>query len=102
MSKILLNAFNQGGVADSLYSGVKNSLARLVGWDIHSIPGLLQVNQRLTKDSGSTIDELCKVAVDCSNGIRVWFSAESGKIWTEDAGAYALVYTTAPPSGEAK
>jgi hypothetical protein len=101
MNRILLNAFNQGGVADSIYSGVKNSLARMVGWNIHGIPGLLQVNQKMTKNSGTTIDELCKVAIDCSNGIRYWFSSTSGKIWQEKNGAYTLVYTTSPAAGAA-
>lgn len=101
MGKVLLQSFNSGGVADSKYSGIKNSWARLIGWDLHSKPGLLQVNQKMTKDSGSTIDQFCKVAVDCSNGIRYWFSATSGKIWQEKNGTYTLDYTTAPAVGGA-
>lgn len=93
MKPILINAFNQGGVADSKYSGIKNSNARLIGWDIHSEPGLLKVNQKMTKISGSTVTELCKVVVACSNNIRYWFSATSGKIWQEKAGVFTLVLT---------
>src|ERR1035437_6799223 len=96
LGKILLNAFNMGGIADSKYTGIKNSWARLIGWNLHGTPGLLQVNQKMTKDSGTTIDEFCKVGIDCSNGIRYSFSATSGKIWQEKAGAYTLVYTTVP------
>jgi len=101
MGKIVLQAWNQGGVADSKYSGIKYSLARMVGWNIHGTPGLLQVNQKMTKDSGTTITELCKAAVDASNNIRYWFSSSSGKIWQEKAGTYTLVYTVAPAVGAA-
>lgn len=101
MAAILLNSWNTGGVSESKYSGIKNSFARLIGWDIHSTPGLLQVNQRMTKDSGTTITELCKVAVDGSNNIRYWFSSTSGKIWQEKAGSYTLVYTVVPAVGAA-
>lgn len=96
---IVIQAFNQGGVADSKYSGIASSNARLVGWDIHSKPGLLQVNQAMGKISSSTITEFCKNKVACSNGIRYWFSATSGKIWQEKAGAFTLVYTIAPNAG---
>ncbi len=102
MGKIVLQAWNQGGVADSKYSGIKFALARMVGWNIHGTPGLLQVNQKMTKDSGSTITELCKCSVDASNGIRYWFSSASGKIWQDKAGTYTLVYTVSPAAGEAK
>ncbi len=101
MAKILLQAFNQGGLSDSKYSGIKNSFARMIGWDIHSKPGLLQVNQRMTKISGSTVDAFCKVAVDCTNGIRYWFSSTTGKIWQEKVGTWTLVYTTVPSTGAA-
>lgn len=99
MGKILLQAFNQGGVADSKYSGVKNSWARLIGWNIHSKPGLLQVNQKMSKVSGIVVTEFCKVSIDCSNGIRYHFSSTSGKIWQEKADTCTLVYTTVPNSG---
>ncbi len=101
MPKIPFSDLNLGGIADSKWQGSKNSMARMVGFDLHSLPGLIQVNQKMTKDSNSTITEFCKVAVDCSNGIRYWFSSESGKIWQEKAGVYSLVYTTSPATGNA-
>lgn len=99
--QILLNAFNQGGLSDSKYSGIKNSFARMIGWDIHSVPGLLQVNQAMAKVSSTIVTAFCKVAVDCSNGIRYWFSSTDGKIWQEKAGTFTLVYTVAPNAGGA-
>lgn len=93
---------NWGGVSHSIYSGLKYSVARLIGFDIHSTPGLLLVNQKMSKVSGSTISESCLEAVDCSNGIRYWFSSDSGKVWQDKAGTFTLVYTTVPESGEAK
>lgn len=102
MDKIVIKDFNMGGVADSIFSGVKNSLARMVGWDIHSVAGLLQVNQKMAKVSGSTITEFCKVAIDCSDGNKYWFSADSGKVWKQTSGdVFSLVHTTAPTSGTA-
>lgn len=99
--KIQLKDFNQGGIADSKYSGVANSLARMVGFDIHSLPGLMQVNQKMTVISNGTITEFCKCAFEATNGIIYWFSAESGKIWQDKAGVITLVYTTSPGAGSA-
>ncbi len=101
MNQILFQAWNTGGVADSKYSGIKNSFARMIGWDVHSKPGLLQVNQAMAKLSGTTITELCKEKVDCSNGIKYWFSSTSGKIWQDKAGVVTLVYTVVPNAGSA-
>lgn len=96
---IEISKFNLGGLADSKFSGIKNSLYKMIGLDPHSIPGLLKVAQKLTKDSGSTVTELCKVGVNSSNGIQYWFSSTSGKIWQNKNGTYTLVYTTAPAAG---
>lgn len=90
------------GLGDSKWSGILGSVYRMVGIDIHSTPGLIKVHQKLSKASGSTIAELCKVAINCSDGSRLWFSSESGKIWRESSGTYTLKHTTVPTSGEAK
>lgn len=98
----VFNQINAGGIADSKYRGLEGSMYRLVGFDIHSEPGLVKVNQKMTKDSGAVVDELCHHVVTASNGINYWFSYESGKIWQEKNGTYTLVYTTSPSAGEAK
>ena len=90
------------GLADSKFSGVANSFAVCVGIDGHSIPGTMQANQKLTKDSGSTVDALCRVSVAASNGYTFWFSYTSGKIWARaSGGTWTLAYTTAPSGGGA-
>lgn len=100
--KVELTNFNMGGLADSAWSGVSDSYYKLVGLDLHSTPGLLKVAQKLTKDSGTTVTEFCKVAVACSNGEQYWFSSTSGKIWARNSsGSWRLVYTTSPTSGSA-
>lgn len=88
--------FPQGvkGLADSKWSGVLGSAYRLVGLDLHSKPGLIKVAQAMAKDSSTTITELCKVAVSVSDGSKLWFSSESGKIWREASGTYTLIHTT--------
>lgn len=89
-----------GGQADSKFSGIAGSLAACVGVDGHSTPGLLKVQQKLTKNSGTTIDALPKERVACSNGYTFWFSSTSGKIWARDSsGTWTLAYTTVAAAG---
>lgn len=91
-----------GGLSNSKWSGLPGSFYRLVGIDAHSQPGILSVRQKLTKDSGTTVDELCKVSITASSGETFWFSSTSGKIWRRDtSGNWLLVYTTAPAAGGA-
>lgn len=93
---------NINGLADSKWSGIKGSVYACVGLDIHSTPGLTQVQQKLTKESGSTVTEFCKNAVACSNGYSFWFSSDSGKIWARSSsGTWTLAYTANPAAGAA-
>jgi len=95
-SVITLKDFNLGGQADSDFQGAANSLARIVGWDLHSEPAIMKVSQALAKESGATVDSFAKVVVECSDGNSYWFSADSGKIWKRTAGgAWSLVHTNA-------
>jgi hypothetical protein len=96
---ITIDRFNQGGLAFSKWSGLENSLYKLTGFDPHSLPGILLTEQKMTKDSGTTVTELCRERVNCSNGIQYWFSYESGKIWQNKNGTYTLVYTTSAAAG---
>lgn len=103
MKEIRINQINQGGISDSKYEGENNSVAKSVCLDLHSNPGVIQANYKMSLDGGTTVDELCKSIVVSSNGYIYFFSSESGKVWRKSsAGVYALYYTTAPSSGEAK
>lgn len=74
----------------------------MVGIDVHTTPGIIKVRQKLTANSGTTVSELCKVAVQMSDGSQLWFSYTSGKIWRKtSADAWSLVYTTTPAAGNA-
>ncbi len=97
MPNIVFENFN--GISDSLFSGIKDSFYKLVGLDIHSIPGAITVHQKLTKHSDTTITGLCKVSLSLSDGSRLWFDSGSGKIWRESSGTYTLVYTTSAGAG---
>lgn len=100
---IPIENFNMGGIADSKWSGIPNSLYRFVGFDPHSAPGILRTAQKMTKNSGSTVTEFCKARLASSNGCTYWGSSESGKIWQRDAnGVWTLVHTIVPAAGEAK
>lgn len=79
------------GLSDSVFSGPAGSVFKSVGIDSRSKPGVLKAHQRLVKDSGTTITELCETSLDLSDGSRLWFSSESGKIWREVSGTYSLL-----------
>jgi len=103
MREITINQINQGGIADSKYEGERNSVAKSVCLDLHSQPGVIQANYKLTRDDGGLINEFCKSIVVSSNGHVYFFSSESGKIWRKSSlGTYSLYYTTAASSGESK
>lgn len=82
------------GLSDTKFQGAQGQAHRLVGVDYRNEPGIITVNQKLTKDSGTIVDELCKVSVPVSDGSTLWFSSVSGKIWREVAGVYTLINTT--------
>lgn len=99
---IIINVFNQGGIADSDYVGGANSFASMVGLDVHGEAGILKPNQKLTKDSGTTVTEFVENIVPCSDGSTYMFSSTSGKIWKRASnGTYSLAHTTTPISGGA-
>src|SRR3990167_11384966 len=100
MADILFQNFN--GISDSLWRGLKDSFYKCVGLDIHSNPGSITVNQKLTLDSGATVTDFCRTSVSASNGYQIWFSYTSGKIWARaSSGTWTLAYTTVPAAGNA-
>jgi hypothetical protein len=84
------------GLSDSLWSGTKGSCSKLVGIDYRTTPGIFQAHQKLSKHSSTVVTELCDNVVNVSDGSRLWFSSESGKIWREVSGTYTLVHTMNP------
>ena len=100
--KITLDNVNLGGIALSKYQGAPNSVAQMVGLDIHSEPGIIKVNQKLTKESGSTVDDLVKIILPCSDGNTYLFGSTNGKVWKRTSlGVYSLLVTAAPAAGAA-
>jgi len=88
------------GLADSKWSGLPGSFAVAVGVDGHSTPGTITAQQKLKKDSASTVDAFPKVAVAASNGYTFWFSSTTGKIWARNSsGTWSLAYTTSAGAG---
>jgi len=101
MAKIVIENPNLGGIADSIYLGQANSVAAAVGLDLHGKPGLIRVNQKLTKESGSTVDVRINCMVQCSDGSTYLFG-NSGKIYKRTSGGtYSLEATAAPAAGSA-
>lgn len=99
---ILIKDINLGGLADSQLQGQANSVAEMVGFDIHSEPGIMKHNQKLTKESGGVIDDLVKKILPCSDGNTYLFGSTNGKIWKRtSAGVYSLEATASPAAGSA-
>jgi hypothetical protein len=102
MNQIIIKDINLGGLADSKVQGQANSVAEISGFDIHSEPGILKHNQKLTKESGTTIDDLVKCILPCSDGNTYLFGSTNGKIWKRtSAGVYSLEATASPAAGSA-
>lgn len=101
---IQIRNINQGGIADSDYFGMQNSVAECVGLDIHSESGIIKLNQKLTKltDTGAAVDELIRAIVPASTGDTYFFGGTNGKIWKlTSGGTWSLVRTANPAAGTA-
>ena len=99
---ITLTNINLGGLSDSKFSGIKNSMYKIVGFDLHTTPGVAKVAQKLTEDSGGMVTEFVKCQIVSTNTATYHFSSTSGAIWERTtAGVWSLVYTTVPSAGEA-
>lgn len=98
-----IDHFNMGGLSFSKWSGHKNSVYKLTGFDPHTLPGVLKVEQKMTQETtGVEPDEFCKAGVACSNGAQYWGSSVSGKIWERQSnGTWRLVHTVTPSAGSA-
>lgn len=100
MAQIQIKNLNLGGIADSDYLGAENSVAEMVGLDIHSEAGIIKVNQKLTKDSGSTVDDFVKASVSCSDGATYHFGSTNGKVFKRASnGTWSVEATVAPAAG---
>lgn len=93
MAKILIQNINQGGIADSDYVGGKNSVAEMVGLDIHSESGVIKVNGRAFKETGTTIDAFVCAMVNISSLEIYAFGSTNGKIWLRDFSGWSLAAT---------
>lgn len=72
----------------------------MIGCDIHSDPGFLKVNQKMSLEDGGIIDDLVKCMVPCSDGNTYAFGSTNGKIWKRtSAGVWSYVATVAPAAG---
>ena len=65
---IPIGNWNLGGLSFSKWSGLKDSFYKLIGLDMHSQPGTLKVEQKLTVEATGVVPtEFCRVAVNSSN-----------------------------------
>jgi len=95
MNTITFKDINLGGIADSKLQGGSNSVYKMYGFDLHSNPGFLRVNQKLKKVSGSLVDDIIQAIVPCSDGNTYLFAKTNGKIWKRtSAGVYSELAQT--------
>ena len=100
MPTVEIKSINLGGIADSALMGGTNSVAEMVGLDIHSKPGFIKINQKLTKESGNIIDDDILTGEACSDGNSYLFGKNNGKVWRRNsAGVYTLETTVSPSTG---
>lgn len=69
-----------GGISDSVKYGTEGSLAEIVGCNIHDEPGFISPSQALTKVSGGTVADFCKLGLKCSTG-SIYFFSSTGTIY---------------------
>ncbi|MDE2026116.1 MAG: hypothetical protein KGJ07_06485 [Patescibacteria group bacterium] len=98
--EIVIENIFLGGIADSTYVGLKNSVTSIVGFDIHSVPGALLVAQQMTLESGAPTDDLYKI-LPCSDGNIYLFGKTNGKVYKNASGTYTLLGTVSPAAGSA-
>lgn len=92
------------GLSDTKWSGSRGNASKLVGIDFRSTPGIVKAQQKLKKISSTfvglvetnVITDLCKNVVELSNGTKIWFSSETGKIWKQVSDTFSLLHTIVP------
>ena len=83
----------RGGQADSEFVGLRHGFYEALGIDIHSLPGVIRVSQRLDKKTASTVTDFCRYAINASDGNSYWFG-DTGKIYKRTSGGtWSLVHT---------
>ena len=85
----------RGGIADEVARGVRGSFKFGYGLDIHGEENTLKCNQKLKKDSGTTVTDLILAWVPATDGNLYGFG-DTGKIYKRTpAGVWSEVYTDA-------
>jgi len=85
---IIINNWS-GGISDSPYEGIKGSHAMIVGCDIHSKPGILQISNKMEKVSGDVVVDRIKwftmksadEIVGLGNGKKLYRTINGGASW---------------------
>ncbi len=102
MPEILLKNLCLGGMSRGDFLESNNAVAELVGFDIHSNPGLLKMSNALV-GVGSNFNNEPVMGIITSLGDPIFFSMTTGKVWRKDlnSGTVTLVTTVSPTSGGA-
>lgn len=90
---LTINDFRGGIIAEGR-RGPRGASKFVKGLDIRTGENVLQCQQALKKDSGTTVTDLVLVFVSASDGNKYAFG-DSGKIYRKSAGTWSLAYTDA-------
>mgnify|MGYP001223814111 CR=1 FL=1 len=82
----------KGGISEDRYKGIRGSFQFGYGLDIHSSNDVLRCQQKLKKDSGTTVTELILFFLATSNGRFLAFG-DAGGIYEKISGTWTKVYT---------
>ena len=92
------------GLSDTKWMGERGNAHKLVGIDFRSEPGVFKAQQKLKKISSieekegetNVVTSLCDIALDVSDGSKLWFSSDNGKIWKQSGDSFTLIHTLNP------
>jgi len=90
----------EGGLSEDAYRGLKGAFRYGYGLDIRQTKDTLTCNQKLKKDSGTTITELILFQVSASDG-NLYLFGDAGGIYkmTTSTGAYTKIATYSGTAG---
>lgn len=90
---LTINDF-RGGIIEEGRRGPRGASKYVQGLDIRTGENVLKCQQKLKKDSSTTVTDLVLVFVTASDGNKYAFG-DTGKIYRKTAGTWSLVYTDA-------
>ena len=104
MTQVILDNFHLGGIADSRYAGMDNSLYKIENINLHEEPGIIKAQQgvKIDRTSGALVSTDAVNMIYTAKGLggyadsaRTFIFQSNGSVLTRtSAGVYASAFTT--------